>query len=75
MCHSRCYTKYGLPRTGCACCPFGSNFEAELEAAEKYEPKLHMAALKVFGDSFEYTRAYRKFRDKRQAETGKEAGQ
>lgn len=59
---SRCYTQYGLPRTGCACCPFGSNFENELAAAETYEPKLHKAALKVFGDSYEYTRAYREFK-------------
>ena len=61
--HSRCYTEYGLPRTGCACCPFGSNFENELLAAEQYEPKLHKAALKVFGDSYEYTRAYRQFKE------------
>lgn len=63
--HSRCYTEYGLPRTGCACCPFGSNFENELKAAEQYEPKLYKAALKVFGDSYEYTRAYRKFKEEK----------
>lgn len=62
--HSRCYTQYGLPRTGCACCPFGSNFENELKAAEQYEPKLHKAACKVFGESYEYTRAYREFKEK-----------
>lgn len=61
--HSRCYTQYELPRTGCACCPFGSNFENELKAAEKYEPKLYKAACKVFGESYEYTRAYRRFKD------------
>ena len=65
--HSRCYTQYGLPRTGCACCPFGSNFENELKAAEQYEPKLHKAALKVFGDSYEYTRAYLEFKDKKRS--------
>lgn len=66
--HSRCYTEYGLPRTGCACCPFGSNFENELKAAELYEPKLHKAALKVFGDSYEYTRAYRQFKAEKERE-------
>lgn len=64
VCHSRCYTDYGLDRTGCACCPFGPYFDKELAAAEKYEPKLHKAALKVFGLSYEYTRAYRAFREK-----------
>ena len=59
--HSDCYKKYGLTRTGCACCPFGRNFEFELEAAEKYEPKLHKAALNIFGKSYEYTRKYREF--------------
>lgn len=68
---SKCYTQYGLPRTGCACCPFGSNFENELKAAEQFEPKLHKAALKMFGDSYEYTRAYRKFKEQ-QAQNNKE---
>lgn len=61
--HSRCYTQYGLLRTGCACCPFGSNFENELSAAKQYEPKLYKAACKVFGDSYEYTRKYLQFRE------------
>ena len=65
--HSRCYTQYGLPRTGCACCPFGSNFETELKVAEQYEPKLFKAANKVFGNSYEYTRAYRRFKEEREA--------
>ena len=63
--HSRCYTQYNLPGTGCACCPFGSNFENELKAAEEYEPKLYKAALKVFADSYEYTREYRRFKAER----------
>lgn len=62
--HSDCYTKYGLKRTGCAGCPFGLNFESELEVIEKFEPKLFKAANTIFKDSYEYTRAYRKFRDK-----------
>lgn len=61
--HSDCYTKYGLKRTGCACCPFGRDFEFELDVAEKYEPKLYKAALKVFGKSYEYTRKFYEFRE------------
>lgn len=60
--HSACYTMYGLKRTGCAGCPFGSNFEIELQVLRKYEPKLYKAVLNIFGDSYEYTRAYLKFR-------------
>ena len=59
--HSDCYTVYGLKRTGCACCPFGRNFEKELEAAQKYEPKLYSAAVHVFGNSYEYTGKYREY--------------
>lgn len=59
--HSKCYTKYGLKRTGCAGCPFGRDFEQELEVIEKYEPKLFVAVNNIFGDSYEYTRRYREF--------------
>lgn len=59
--HSKCYTEYGLKRTGCAGCPFGRDFEQELEVIEKYEPKLYKAVNKIFGDSYEYTRKYREF--------------
>ncbi len=60
--HSACYTEYGLKRTGCACCPFGSNFEHELEATQQYEPLLYKAANNVFGKSYEYTRKYHEFK-------------
>ena len=59
--HSDCYSKYGLCRTGCACCPFGRDFERELEAAQTFEPKLHRLSNLVFGKSYEYTRKYREF--------------
>lgn len=59
--HSRCYTEYGLKRTGCAGCPFGRDFEQELEVIETYEPKLFKAVNNIFGDSYEYTRKYREF--------------
>ena len=59
--HSRCYMEYGLKRTGCAGCPYGRNFEEELEIMQQHEPKLFKAVNFVFKDSYEYTRAYRKF--------------
>ena len=59
--HSKCYTSYGLKRTGCCCCPFGKNFEQELDIVEKYEPKLLKAVNNIFGDSYEYTRKYKDF--------------
>lgn len=59
--HSKCYTEYGLERTGCAGCPFGRDFENELEVIEKHEPKLYGAVNKIFKDSYEYTRKYREF--------------
>lgn len=62
--HSRCYTEYGLQRTGCAGCPFGRDFEKELEIIQKYEPKLYKAVNNIFGDSYEYTRQYRQFAKK-----------
>jgi hypothetical protein len=62
--HSDCYCKYGLDRTGCACCPFGKFFERELAVAEQFEPNLYRAAIHVFGKSYEYTRQYREFQKK-----------
>lgn len=59
--HSKCYTKYGLKRTGCAGCPYGRDFEKELEIIEEYEPKLFVAVNNIFGDSYEYTRKYKEF--------------
>lgn len=60
--HSDCYAVWGMCRTGCAGCPYGKDFETELALAEKYEPKFHRAMLKVFGDSYEYTRQFLEFR-------------
>ena len=62
--HSRCYTEYGLKRTGCAGCPFGKNFEEELSVMEQFEPKLYKAAQNIFGESYEYMRRYREFKNK-----------
>lgn len=59
--HSRCYTVYGLIRTGCAGCPFNSDFESELAVIEQYEPLLFGAVNKIFGESYDYTRRYREY--------------
>lgn len=61
--HSECYTAWGMKRTGCAGCPFGKDFEEELTLAEKHEPKFHKAMLKVFGESYDYTRRFYEFRE------------
>lgn len=47
--HSRCYTEYGLRRTGCVGCPFNRNVIAELEVVKHFEPKLYAACIKIFG--------------------------
>ncbi len=60
--NSLCYSGYGLSRTGCAGCPFGRDFEEELKIIEKHEPKLLNAVNNIFGESYEYTRAYHNFR-------------
>ena len=59
--HSRCYTEYGLKRTGCAGCPLGNDFEHELETIRQHEPKLFVAVNNIFRESYEYTRKYREF--------------
>ena len=59
--HSRCYTEYGLKRTGCVGCPFNPHINEELEVIKENEPKLYKAAINVFGKSYEYTRKYREF--------------
>lgn len=59
--HSNCYSCYGLKRTGCAGCPFGRDFEGELEVIKEHEPKLYKAVNKIFGNSYEYTRKYKQF--------------
>lgn len=59
--HSRCYSEYGLKRTGCVGCPFGRDFEFELQIIQEHEPKLFKAVNNIFGESYDYTRKYRKF--------------
>ena len=59
--HSRCYTEYGLKRTGCVGCPFNKHINEELEIIKVNEPELYKAAVNIFGKSYEYTRKYREF--------------
>lgn len=61
--HSDCYTTWGFARTGCVGCPFNRNVQQELEVAGAYEPRMVNAVKRVFHDSYEYTMAYRRFRD------------
>ncbi len=62
--HSRCYTEYGMKRTGCVGCPFNPNLIDELNVIQKYEPALYNAAINIFGKSYEYSKKYREFRKK-----------
>ena len=57
--NSKCYTVYGLKRTGCVGCPFGKNYKEELEIIKKYEPKLYRAVTNLFKDSYEYLNKYK----------------
>lgn len=59
--HSRCYTEYGLRRTGCVGCPFSKHINEELAIIEEHEPDLYKAAVNIFGKSYEYTAKYRAF--------------
>ena len=59
--HSRCYTEYGLRRTGCVGCPYNPKIVEELDILKEHEPKLYRAAMFIFGKSYEYTKRYREF--------------
>lgn len=60
--HSKCYSEYGLKRTGCVGCPFGQQYENELEIVKRYEHKLYNACIGVFGMSYEYTKKFNESR-------------
>lgn len=59
--HSRCYTAYGMKRTGCVGCPYNPKILEELAVISHFEPKLYRAVQSIFYDSYEYTRKYREF--------------
>ena len=60
--NSKCYSVYGLKRSGCCGCPYGRDRNFELKVLEEHEPKLHKAVSNVFKDSYEYTKKYYEFR-------------
>lgn len=62
--HSKCYSEYGLERTGCCGCPFARNFEKELEIVKQKEPKLYKAVCNIFEQSYSYTRQYLEYRER-----------
>lgn len=66
--NSRCYSCYGLTRTGCVGCPMSPNLERELEVFQKYEPKLYQAVSNIFHDSYAYLRSYRAYAKKKNLE-------
>lgn len=68
---SDCYEVWGMDRTGCAGCPFGKEFQTELELAKKYEPLRYKAMLSIFGESYAYTEAYLKFRSELKSKKAK----
>jgi 3'-phosphoadenosine 5'-phosphosulfate sulfotransferase (PAPS reductase)/FAD synthetase len=61
--NSDCYSIYDMKRTGCPGCPFGREFESELDAISTYEPKLEKAVRHLFGESYEFTKKYQKFKE------------
>lgn len=72
--YSDCYEVWGMKRTGCPGCPYGKEFEQELDLMQKYEPKFYKAAINIFGASYEYTRGYLRFREQAKAAAAKTAG-
>lgn len=61
--YSDCYEVYGMTRTGCAGCPFNSKFEDTLKIIHLYEPQLEVAVNNIFGDSYDYIRKYKQFKE------------
>lgn len=76
--HSRCYSEYGLRRTGCAGCPYGRDYEYELNVLAKNELSLYKAAMNMWGEVYDYTNKYhefqkmmnRKYKEKKQCVCG-----
>lgn len=62
MKYSDCYEVYGLKRTGCAGCPFNSQFDDALALIHQFEPRLEVAVTNIFGKSYDYTHKYREFK-------------
>lgn len=60
--YSDCYSVYGMKRTGCCGCPYGSNWERELEIVQKFEPKLYQACINIFGEAYDYNKRYKEYK-------------
>lgn len=69
--HSKCYTDYGLTRTGCVGCPYNTKLMKEVGIIKANEPNLYKATCNVFKDTYAYTEQYREFQ-KKQKELQKE---
>lgn len=63
--HSRCYTEYGLKRTGCAGCPYNIHVLDELGRVKDHEPLLCTAANTIFADAYAWTKEYRQYQEMR----------
>lgn len=68
ICNSKCYTQYGMRRTGCAGCPFDLQLKTTMEIMKDHEPKLYRAVSNVFGKSHELTEQYHQYRAVKYAE-------
>ena len=73
--HSRCYTDYGLRRTGCVGCPYGMFYENTRKITAFYEPKLSKACETVFKDAYAYTEAYYAYRKRKRLEKNADPNQ
>lgn len=63
--YSDAYEVYGLQRTGCCGCPISYKAVDDLEKIRLYEPQLVKAAWAIFGKSYEYRKAYNKYKTRR----------
>lgn len=61
--HSECYTKWGMCRTGCGLCTYNLRLEEDMKIIEKYDPNIYKAGMNIFGESIEYTRKYKEFKE------------
>lgn len=65
--HSDCYRVYGMKRTGCARCPFGSS-NIEEYSTMLFEPKLYQATENIFGKAYDYRMQYENYKKQRNHE-------
>ena len=72
--HSRCYSVYGLKRTGCVGCPYGS-YHDNPNLAKAFEPNLAKACETVFKDAYAYTEAYYQYRKRKRLEAKRDQDQ